>query len=514
VRLRFQLALLVTVALGAALAFATAAAVRRTRQALEEGARRDAQEAAEDIARDLQRLPPLSEEAIERRLNQSLARHNLAEVTLELEAGENDVANYSLKAKSDGLVKRHQEALSRLGHRTLHSGADAGADVEGQAVLDGRIGRGLLRTSVSLAAVERQLDAQKRSSLGVGAAALFLAVVLVVVAADLLVGRPLARLASTMRAVSEGALDKRVAGEGPPEVRGVSEAFNAMLARLEEADRTVRGFNGRLGREVADATAELVRRNDDLARLNILLSQARDDLAHRERLAALGQLAAQLAHEIGTPLGSVSGHLQLALAAKDAPASVRERLVIAVDEVQRVSRIIRDYLDSTRRNAADIGPVSVERVVRESVEVARAGLPHRAAPVGLRVDPGLVFATDAGVLRQLLVNLGANALDAVAAKEGGGEVTVTCGVQTSPAGRELVVAVADTGVGLTADQLGRMFEPFYSTKGRGKGTGLGLSICRELAQGLGGRIDVASAAGRGTTFTLRLPEGRGNREAT
>jgi signal transduction histidine kinase len=315
-----------------------------------------------------------------------------------------------------------------------------------------------------------------------------------------------------MRVVSEGALDKRVAGEGPPEVRGVTEAFNAMLARLDEADRTVRGFNGRLEREVADATAELIRRNEDLARLNTLLSQARDDLAHRERLAALGQLAAQLAHEIGTPLGSVSGHLQLALAARDAPASVRDRLSIAVDEVQRVSRIIRDYLDSTRRHAADIGPVPVERVVRESVEVARSGLPHRCAPVDLQVDPGLVFATDAGVLRQLLVNLGANALDAVAAKEGGGEVTVTCGVRAAAGGRELVVAVADTGIGLTDDQLGRMFEPFYTTKGRGKGTGLGLSICRELAQGLGGRIDVSSAAGRGTTFTLRLPEGRGTRE--
>ena len=87
-RLRFQLALLVAVALVAALAFATVAAVRRTRLALEEAARQDAQDAAEEIAHDLQRQPPLSEEAIERRLNQSLGRHNLAEVTLELEAGE------------------------------------------------------------------------------------------------------------------------------------------------------------------------------------------------------------------------------------------------------------------------------------------------------------------------------------------------------------------------------------------------------------------------------------------
>jgi signal transduction histidine kinase len=515
VKLRFQLALLVAVALVAALAFATVAAVRRTRLALEEAARQDARDAAEEIAHDLQRQPPLSEEAIERRLNQSLARHNLAEVTLELEAGENDVANYNLKAKSDGLVKRHQETLSRLAHRTLHSGRDAGVDVEGQAVVDGRIGRGLLRTSVSLVGVQRQIDAQTRSSVGFAAVALVLALVLVVLAADALVGRPLARLASTMRAVSEGALDKRVAGEGPPEVRGVSEAFNAMLARLEQADQAVRGFNGRLAREVSDATAELVRRNEDLARLNTLLSQAREDLAHRERLAALGQLAAQLAHEIGTPLGSVSGHLQLALGARDAPGPVRERLRIAVEEVQRVSRIIRDYLDSTRRHAAEIAPVEVAGAVREAVEVARAGLPQRAALVHVRPSGPVVFATDAGILRQLVVNLAANALDAVAAKEGGGEVEVTVEVKgeqrattAASSGRELVVTVADTGIGLTDEQLSRMFEPFYTTKGRGKGTGLGLSICRELALGLGGRIDVASRPGTGTTFTLHLPEGR------
>ena len=505
-RLRFQLALLVGTALVAAIAVATAGAVRLTRSALEAEARRAAQDAAEDIAHDLQRLPPLSEEALERRLNQALGRHNLAGVTLELAAGENDVANYSLRAKSDGLLKRHQEALDRLGGRTLHSGSDAEDDVEGHATVDGRIGEGRLRTSVSLASVDHQIAAQTRSSVAVAALAVLVALLLVVVAADRLVGRPLARLASTMRAVSEGSLDKRVASAGPPEVRVVTEAFNGMLQRLAEADREVRGFNERLGREVAEATGTLVRRNDDLARLNALLAEAREDLAHRERLAALGQLAAQLAHEVGTPLGSVSGHLQLALASGEAPPAVRERLAIAVDEVQRVSRIIRDYLDSTRRHAPDIGAVEVDRLVRAAVDVARAGQPHRLAQVSTAAAPGLVWNTDAGVLRQLLVNLAANALDAVAAKEGGGEVTVSAEVEQKPA-PALVVRVADTGIGLTEEQRRRMFEPFYTTKGRGRGTGLGLSICRELAQGLGGRIDVASEPGRGTTLTVRLPDG-------
>jgi two-component system NtrC family sensor kinase len=312
--------------------------------------------------------------------------------------------------------------------------------------------------------------------------------------------------------VSRGALSRRVESRGPPEVRFVSESFNEMLDKLERADREVRSFNERLGREVATATQALSEQNAALAQLNGLLVRAREDLAHRERLAALGQLAAQLAHEVGTPLGSVSGHLQLALATGDVPDQTRERLVIATQEIQRVSRIIRDYLDSTRRMDPEVTDVEVERVMRESVDVARGGHPARAAAVTVEVAPGVArWRTDEGVVRQVLVNLVANALDAVTQK-GEGSVRVLAAAEErtgpkGPGGAELVLTVADTGIGLSPEQLGRMFEPFYTTKGRGKGTGLGLAICRELATSLGGRIEAASEPGRGTTFTVRLPPG-------
>jgi signal transduction histidine kinase len=223
-------------------------------------------------------------------------------------------------------------------------------------------------------------------------------------------------------------------------------------------------------------------------------------------------LAAQLAHEIGTQLGSVSGHLQLAMASAECPASLRDRLVIATQEIARVSRIIRDYLDSTRRIDPTVTTVSVDRTIHEAVEVARGGNNARSAEVHIEVAPdAAAWRTDEGVARQIIVNLVANALDAVSTSRDADHagVTVRASAEDSktPGRRDLVVRISDTGPGLSQEAVGRLFEPFYTTKGRGKGTGLGLAICRELAQSLGGKIEGASEPGHGTTFTVRIPNG-------
>lgn len=515
-KLRFQLALLMAAAIVASLAVAMRTTISLTRSTLEEEAHSAANDAVEDIAKDLQRLPPVSDEAIERRLEQALRKHRrLTDIELELEAGDKDVSQYSLRAKSDALVKRHVEALLHSGPRTISRsvGENGVRTIDVSVPLEGRIGRGRLNATLSLETVDRVIETQARITTIVAAVAVLLAALFAALIADVLVGRPLARLALTMGEVSQGALDRRVATRGPPEVRTVSKAFNRMLDRLQEADRAVRSFNERLASEVAAATQTLCEQNAALNQLNLLLARTREDLAHRERLAALGQLAAQLAHEIGTPLGSVSGHLQLALASPDTTPQTRERLVIASQEIQRVSRIIRDYLDSTRRMDPEVSDVDVERTIREAVDVARGGHPQRGAKVAVEVVGDVQrWRTDEGVVRQILVNLVANALDALAQKEGEGAVTVRAsGEERSTvkggAGLDLVLKVSDTGIGLSGEQLGRMFEPFYTTKGRGKGTGLGLAICRELAQALGGRIEAASEPGRGTTFTVRIPNG-------
>ena len=279
-----------------------------------------------------------------------------------------------------------------------------------------------------------------------------------------------------------------------------SSGFNQMIARLDTADGEIRAFNARLADEVKAATLDLARKNETLAQLNRLLRETRQELGDKERLAALGQLAAQLAHEIGTPLGSVSGHLQLALSGRDVPPPLQDRLQVATRELERVSKIVRDYLDSTRTVAPERVPVDVERIVDEALGICISVDARARIDVQKRIAVEAAHAeTDPGLLRQILVNLITNAVDALAAE--GGHIRVDAYARDGG----VAIAVADDGVGIAPEDAARIFEPFYTTKGRGKGTGLGLAICRELATALGGRITVESAPGRGSTFTVTLP---------
>ena len=146
--------------------------------------------------------------------------------------------------------------------------------------------------------------------------------------------------------------------------------------------------------------------------------------------------------------------------------------------------------------------VDVGRIVEEAIGIVQGDEKRAQVKVTTSVDAAAVQVnTDPGLLRQILVNLLTNAADAVLQSSGRGRIEVI-GRATESA---VQLAVRDDGVGIAPDDAARIFEPFYTTKGRGKGTGLGLAICRELALALGGRISVESAPGKGSTFTVTLP---------
>jgi signal transduction histidine kinase len=228
----------------------------------------------------------------------------------------------------------------------------------------------------------------------------------------------------------------------------------------------------------------------------------RRENASKVRLATLGQLAAQLAHEIGTPLSSVSGHIQLALLQRDLQPALRERLEVSGREIERISHIVRDYLDSTRPLEPERRSTVLPKLLEEAIELTRGVEPGGVtapAVVESKIDPNVgELVTDPGLLRQIVVNLLSNALDAVDRK---GRVVVTA----KSLGDDVLITVSDTGHGIAPDDLRRIFEPFYTTKGRGKGTGLGLAICRQLTAALGGTISVESKPGAGSTFAIKLP---------
>jgi len=358
--------------------------------------------------------------------------------------------------------------------------------------------RATLSMHWNLGAIEELISTTEEMSLLIGAVHLVVLLLLTGLITDRVVARRLATLARAMRDVEKGDLDRRVPVGSDDEVGRLSNGFNQMLERLSGADREIRAFSQRLAHEIEVATQDLSKKNLALAQLNRLLNDLRRENASKVRLATLGQLAAQLAHEIGTPLASVSGHLQLALAQRELPAGLRERLDVSTREVERISGIVRDYLDSTRSLEPEQKPTSLRQVLGEAVEVTgSAGPDGRVVEVTLTDDP-VGFVTDPGLLRQIVINLLANAFDAV---ERGGRVSLTA----RPQEQDVLITVADTGSGIAPEDLRRIFEPFYTTKGRGKGTGLGLAICRELAAALGGSIAVTSTPGHGSTFTVRLP---------
>ncbi|HEX9575178.1 MAG TPA: ATP-binding protein [Myxococcales bacterium] len=359
---------------------------------------------------------------------------------------------------------------------------------------DGRGARARLVLIASLAEAERLVSAERRALLATAVAAgLFL-----IGAFWILLGRILVRrvdlLSSTMRAVENGLYDVSAPGpaEGGDELAYLARGFNRMLAQI-------RGFNAELRAKIEDATAELTRKNRALEELNELLVAARRDLTAQERLAALGQLAGTIAHELGNPLNAVSGHVQLLARRTDLPEPARAQVQIANAEVLRMAETIRRFLDQTRGFKPSAETVQMEPLVDEALDLTLGTEARAKIQVQREVlDGASVVRTDPGLVRHLLTNLVANAVDAM---PNGGKLEV----QARRDGPEVVLRVADTGSGMGPEVKRRIFEPFFTTKAAGMGTGLGLAICKEIARALKGRIDVESEPGRGSTFTVRFP---------
>ncbi|MCW5890330.1 MAG: HAMP domain-containing histidine kinase [bacterium] len=331
------------------------------------------------------------------------------------------------------------------------------------------------------------------------------ALAVAVLATSLLIGlfierrvtRPVESLVVGMRRAEGGERGVRVTAGGTTEFRFLADAFNRMLERLEE-------LAGDLEVRVARATRDLAERNRQLAETNGRLWRAQLDVVRGERFAALGQMAATIAHELGTPLNSVLGYTQL-LRREELPPAQAARLQIVESQVQRMIETIRSVLDRMRQGTAPRVEVALAPLVTEVLELVATRLAERrlvaVGEVGDDVPP---VEGDPVALRQVLRNLVTNAIDATPA---GGRIEVRAErVDDAGAGAgSVAIVVRDTGVGMAAADVRRIFEPFYTTKGPERGSGLGLAIVEHVARSHGGRVVVESAPGRGTTMRVLLP---------
>jgi len=195
----------------------------------------------------------------------------------------------------------------------------------------------------------------------------------------------------------------------------------------------------------------------------------------------------------------LNGNLQLLARRPDLTEANKSQVGLLQTEVQRMTQIIRRFLDQTRGFKPAAETVQMEPLVDEALDLTLGTEARAKIQVQREVlDGASVVRTDPGLVRHLLTNLVANAVDAM---PNGGKLEV----QARRDGSEVVLRVADTGTGMGPEVKRRIFEPFFTTKAAGMGTGLGLAICKEIARALKGRIDVESEPGRGSTFTVRFP---------
>ncbi len=220
-------------------------------------------------------------------------------------------------------------------------------------------------------------------------------------------------------------------------------------------------------------------------------------LTQLERLAAAGQLAAQFAHEVGTPLNLISGHVQL-LRARLRDERVITRLDIIAGQIERITNIVRSMLDSTRRPVPQFERVDVNALLAQILDASQPTLMARNVELHTQINEELPpINADSDQLQQVFINLINNSLDAMPL---GGRLEVSTGLDRNG----VVIEVSDNGEGIAEDQIDLIFEPMFSTK-RGRGTGLGLTIVKQIVSEHNGEIEVRSRPGQHTTFRITLP---------
>jgi two-component system NtrC family sensor kinase len=279
--------------------------------------------------------------------------------------------------------------------------------------------------------------------------------------------RPILNLNQTMKKAGMGNLTVRAPVRHGDEVAELSDVFNRMMDELEAS-----------------------RERDELQRAQ---------LAHTEKMAAVGTLAAGVAHEVNNPLAGILASIENLRAQPDDPKRSARYLDLIADGLTRIERTVANLLDFSRQHEIRLEPTSINHNLHHVVELV--GYQLRAAGVDVKFDldeADAIVLADHFQMEQLLLNLVLNALDAM--PEGG-----TLYLRTRVRGGKVIAEVRDTGTGILAENRDRIFDPFFTTRDVGEGTGLGLAVSSRIVEAHGGTIELETKIGRGSTFRIILP---------
>lgn len=258
---------------------------------------------------------------------------------------------------------------------------------------------------------------------------------------------------------------------------------------LAERERIQKVHQQKATRRLEESYAKLREQAD-------LILEIEEQLRRADRLSALGELSAGMAHEIRNPLGSIRGTAEILQDGIDPSDKRYEFTRILIKEVDRLNRVVEDFLRFARPAPVERGRFDVNEALREVLTLTRQ--PALKNGVRMELAAGMLppLPGDREQLKQAFLNMVLNALQAM---PGGGALTIS----TDLVDDQLRIRFADTGQGIPAENLERIFNPFFTT--RQEGTGLGLAITHRIIQGHGGRIEAQSQLGKGTTFTVILP---------
>ncbi len=323
---------------------------------------------------------------------------------------------------------------------------------------------GVLDVTISLIEMEDQIAANLRKTLifALGAIVAFSFLLLILIRK--MVGKPVEQLVKATRIVADGNLEHKIKKFQNDELGLLGRSFNDMTTNLVAVQR---------------------------------------QLYQSDKLASLGRLTSGIAHEINNPLTGVLSYSSILLKRSDLPLEVKQDLDVIVRETKRCRDIVKRLLNFARQEQPQKSNVDIQEVIQRTISILSNQFDIRKITTKLNIAEALpAIKADANQMQQVLINLLVNAADAF--NEDGGEIVVSANQGTLNGHDCIVIEVTDSGCGIPQENLAKIFEPFYTTKGQ-KGTGLGLAMVWGIVEKHEGKIEVKSEVGKGTTFTLHLP---------
>ncbi len=257
---------------------------------------------------------------------------------------------------------------------------------------------------------------------------------------------------------------------------------------------------------VLQMVKELESSEEELASAHRLLKETRDQLVQSSKLAALGELASTLAHELSQPLTIIKGVSQNMIGSFNEGSPDHEKLTLIIHATKKMETVIKHLRIFSRKEEPVMEPVDLNRVIKEAFVMVKGLLTDNSIDVRMDLSPLPRVSGSPVRIEQVIINIVTNARDAMPE---GGVLEIETRAEAVNGRPCAGLTINDTGAGIPVENLKRIFDPFFTTKGPGKGTGLGLSISYAIIKEHGGEITVESVPGRGTSFHITIPAIKG-----